>query len=387
MLLTHAGGEDKALPRGNLSAPPAPALLDRGVIYGSQLTASGWVRWGAEGWLQGAKPPLSSPTLGGGWGGGGDDRGATGQTSLVDVSQKIHPSITQQKAENAASNRDSERCPHMVYIRGICKDHGEMRWLCMPCKSRSCSVCGPKRRERIALRIDKGVSELSGEFGAGWFIGTWDRDVGKREAGRVLDSFIRWIRRQLRKRVTGRVEYAATWEKQENGRLHVNVILAPWSYISQRRLSIAWRKFGGGPVCYIELVRRDIGSEAAKSSPLAEYLGKLDQMVVEGRGVSYSRGWPKLHDTDKVGRMGEIRWRRLNRSDSEIDDFELDRSACAWKEVYSGEFAREAGEKCDCFSFTRRADPGGRARGFWKLIRSKLRARSSLGAGPGGFYG
>jgi hypothetical protein len=41
---------------------------------------------------------------------------------------------------------------------------------------------------------------------------------------------------------------------------------------------------------------------------LASYLGKWEQMVMTGRGVAYSKGWPKLPENPFLGRKGAISW-------------------------------------------------------------------------------
>ena len=52
-----------------------------------------------------------------------------------------------------------------------------------------------------------------------------------------------------------------------------------------------------------------MGVEAAKSrEELAGYLGKWEQMVMTGRGVAYSKGWPKLPENPFLGRKGAISW-------------------------------------------------------------------------------
>jgi hypothetical protein len=79
-------------------------------------------------------------------------------------------------------------------------------------------------------------------MGGAWFVGTFAVNVDKARAGRVQGKFIRWLRKEL----GSQVEYAATWEVTRAKSLHLNLVLAPWRYISQEILSRAWCRFSGG---------------------------------------------------------------------------------------------------------------------------------------------
>lgn len=197
-----------------------------------------------------------------------------------------------------------ERCKNSVWIQGKC-EHGSTRWYQVPCKKRGCPVCGQIRRKRIARRIAHGIIEKGDN--AAWFVGTFNRDIKKNSANKIVAKFVRWLRKYTGKRI----EYASTWELHESGRLHVNLVLSPWTYINQRYLSKRWERFGGGRVVWIKRVTSKIGLEMAKVTPVwkcANYFAKFEQMVLEGRGACYSKGWPKLKDSGQVERIGKISW-------------------------------------------------------------------------------
>ncbi|MCP4612049.1 MAG: hypothetical protein GY845_25405 [Planctomycetes bacterium] len=125
--------------------------------------------------------------------------------------------------------------------------------------------------------------------------------------------------------------------------------LAPWKYIPQRKLQDAWKRFGGG-ILWVERVGCEIGVEAAKSRQrIANYMGKWDQMVRAGRGVTYSRGWPKL-PVEPIGeRRGDIYWTWIHACTEEAAFFWNDRESGNWMEVAPNEWGRAHGEKCNCF--------------------------------------
>ena len=234
------------------------------------------------------------------------------------------------------------------WLRGTCQ-HGEERWVKVVCKRRDCPVCGPRRRKLIAWRIALGIHELAP---AAWFVGTFAQDITKGAAVRAQGKFIRWLRQEL----GAQVQYACTWELTRSGRLHLNLILAPWRYVPQKRLSGAWKRFGGGPVVWVKAVGAEVGVEAAKSrEDIGGYLGKLEQMVKEGRGVSYSKGWPKLPQNPVAGRAGKISWVWVGELSNEHTMFEYELDFGDWVEVAPGEYRSSQGESCSCFD---RVPPG-----------------------------
>jgi len=85
----------------------------------------------------------------------------------------------------------------------------------------------------MAYRISRVIDSLGGKEGAAWFVGTWAKDVSKKSAVRTVGKMIKWLRK-----VSGhKLEYSSTWEVTRQGRLHVNLVIAPWSYIPQALLS------------------------------------------------------------------------------------------------------------------------------------------------------
>lgn len=236
-------------------------------------------------------------------------------------------------------------CQAGGWTQGKC-EHNTTRWVRLPCKKRSCPVCGQLRRDRVAHRISYGAKLLGGQRGAAWFVGTFTNDLDKPTAVKIQGKFIRWIRRRL----GTDVQYAATWETTESGRLHVNLLLAPWRFIPQAELSQAWQRFGGGKVVWIQRVAAGIGVEAAKSRvAISSYLGKFEQMVATGRAVCYSKGWPKLPTDPLGGRQGHITWAWRGELSWETLIFEIERDRDFWREISPGEWRFRYGEECSCF--------------------------------------
>jgi len=245
----------------------------------------------------------------------------------------------------ARSPYTRKACPQAAgWLRGTC-EHGNERWIHLSCKRRDCPVCGEIRKRKISWRIEYGLQVLGN---GAWFVGTWDWDIPKDEAIKTQNKFIQWLRRDQ----GIRVEYAATWELTKNGRLHLNLILAPWLYINQRKLSEKWVNFGGGFVVWIEKVEGGISTEVTKLRyKLGNYMAKFEQQVRTGRGINYSRNWPRPPD-DPTHRIGRITWVWLSPSydDSEIFESELERGI--WAEILPGEYSLcGEPELCDCFQF------------------------------------
>ena len=45
---------------------------------------------------------------------------------------------------NCPQTADSDKfCPDSQWVRGTCTGHGQERWVLVPCKRRTCEVCGP----------------------------------------------------------------------------------------------------------------------------------------------------------------------------------------------------------------------------------------------------
>ena len=237
-------------------------------------------------------------------------------------------------------------CPQTAgWLRGKCR-HGNERWIRLSCKRRDCPVCGELRKRRIAWRIEYGLNILGN---GAWFVGTFDWDIPKELAIKTQNHFIRWLRRDQ----GINVQYAAVWELQKNGRLHLNLILSPWRYLDQRLLSQKWVTFGGGPVVWIEKVEGGISLEVSKLRyKLGNYMAKFEQMVLEGRGINYSREWPKP-PKDITQRIGHINWVWLADSYDEVEIFEEDMAAGMFAEIAPGEYSLYGlPEECNCFQYS-----------------------------------
>lgn len=318
-IITQIGNKDKAL------TPGSSDREYRGVYKawkaGDQVlrpSAVSWLETDALSGVQG-QSPAGAPSLVG--------YGITHKTKLQNEEES------------------QEVCPNGGYIMGVCR-HGAKRWIRLCCKRRDCPVCGVKRRKRIAYRIAQGVELLGGHAGAGWFVGTWDRDIEKKKMVQIQAHFVQWVRKH-----TGfHVEYAAVWELHKSGRYHLNLVFAPWVYIPQAVLSKRWERFGGGQHVWIKRVGAGIGVEAVKlNKKIGNYLAKFDQQVKTGRGVTYSKGWPKLSDPVKVERKGKIAWIYRDSLWDDSINFEDELSLGYWHEVAPGEYGFCLGEDCDCF--------------------------------------
>jgi hypothetical protein len=147
-------------------------------------------------------------------------------------------------------------------------------------------------------------------------------------------------------------EWAKTWELQKNGRLHLNLVMSPWHYIPQKVLAAKWHSLGGGPIAWVERVGVGIGVEAAKSRlKLGNYIAKFDQMVLSGRGVSYSKGWPKLPDSVCSPRQGEIHWEFVGSMTEGSILHWYETELGHWIEFTPGEWVSPDAECCNCFDF------------------------------------
>lgn len=236
-------------------------------------------------------------------------------------------------------------CPNAGWLRGVCA-HGTTRWVKMSCKKRDCPVCGEIRQKKVAWRVGVGLDELGGKAGGGWFVGTFARDISKKEAVKVQGKFVQWLRRDRGRK---NLQYVATWELQKSGRLHLNLIMAPWSYVPKKTLGAKWEAFGGGRVVWIERVYGSIGAEVAKTNELGGYMCKWEQMVMSGKGVTYSKKWPKLPEQGIEQRKGQITWFWVGVLSTDSSIFWYERELDYWREMAPGEWVFSAGEDCDCF--------------------------------------
>ena len=329
--MTNLIEDTKIIPRGQEGLQ---ALSSSGGLVGDSGSLRGNTKLAGQG-----LGPLSLPGALGQWpgersGNGLDAPGVAGG-SLGLVGQ----GITQQES------RSIPTCTNAGWLRGGCQ-HGTVRWVRLRCKRRDCRICGEERRRMIAWRISRGIDILGGSDGGAWFVGTFAWHIPKDAAVKVQGKFIRWLRHEL----GYKVEYAATWELQPSGRLHLNLVLAPWRYVPKEVLDAAWQRFGGGPRTWIERVGAGIGVEAAKAREgIGGYLGKWEQMVENGRGVAYSKGWPKLPDNPCAERRGEISWQWVGELSQESAIFWYEREMGYWQEVSPGEYGFVAGENCGCF--------------------------------------
>lgn len=245
-------------------------------------------------------------------------------------------------------------CPDGGWIKGVCKEHGTVRWVRMSCKRRTCPVCREVRRQEIAARISYGLERLAGEgptAGGGWLVLTFDdTELTKAQRNRISNQMVKWIKRYLKRVHDLDVEWVKVWERHRSGKLHLNILFSPWRFIPQQLLARKWHIFGGGIDMWVKRVGRGVGATARSSRyKVGLYFGKYDQMVFAGKGITYSKGWPRRPKEDHC-RRGEIAWEYVSNVSQEgimnwynIEMGNLD-------EVAAGEYATKP-ELCDCFEF------------------------------------
>lgn len=233
-------------------------------------------------------------------------------------------------------------CQLPRWVVAECQAHATRRWIRVSCKARDCEACGAMTRRRIAERLAWGCRQwMDRGRQVAFLVLTFSHDVKKEKAVQRLASFVRILRDGL----GHQAPYAATYELTENGRLHINLLVAGWDYIHHRKLARWW-----GHHISVSRVRSSelVGAEAAKTySPekLGGYNSKLDQAVPREwkRRVSYSRNWPKL--PVQLPLPG-VEYR--------LDDWPINREA----EVRTGWLIETAGNvyryrisaDCDCYS-------------------------------------
>jgi len=244
----------------------------------------------------------------------------------------------------------SSYCPYGRWILAVCTLHGNRRWIYAPCKKRNCRVCGVKRRHRVAWRIAHGLETLTGDDGGGWFMGTWAYNVDKATAVKAVTRFVAWLRRTH----VPEMQYACTWELTQKGRLHVNLVMAPWNYLHHSAIGEAWQRLGAGKVVWIKRVGAGIGQEAAKSrEKCGNYFSKWEQMVPTRKAATYSKDWPKLPETPFPERIGEIKYyheRFLPSGENPPAVFPDDYAIRLWHQPRLFEFCDPEEPWCNCFN-------------------------------------
>lgn len=218
---------------------------------------------------------------------------------------------------------------------------------------------------------------MGGVGGAAWHVLTFDCDIGKVMAVKISNQYLQWLARYMGRVFSIKAEWVKVWEKHRSGRLHLNIIMSPWRFISQKVLSQKWHGFGGGVRMWIERVGTGIGNEAAKSrNRIGRYFAKNDQMVLTGRGVSCSKGWPGLPLLPKAPRLGEIDWRFVGSFSVEGRLHWYDTEMGAWHEVLAGEWASFEPEPCGCFGF--RPSMARKARNVMRAIKALKNDREGV---------
>ena len=270
----------------------------------------------------------------------------------LDTSKGVTSSLN---ANSVFRHLDIPTCPDGGWIKGIC-EHGTIRWVKMSCKRRTCTVCREVRKWRIAARVSAGILKLGGETGkesgAGWMVGTFDWDIPKPEAVRVVNQFCQYLTRFFKKVHGLAVSWVKVWERHRSGRLHMNLLVSPWRYIPKEILTAKWQRYGGGMNFKVYRVGQGGGTKSAHSRwKCGFYFGKYDQMVEHGRGIGYSKNWPRLLEPLRAPRVGMIAWQFIGNWSAEGIEHWYDHELGRWSEVAEGEYKCIDGEDCDCFEF------------------------------------
>lgn len=246
-------------------------------------------------------------------------------------------------------------CPDSVWIRAVCREHLNVRYVRVRCKRRDCDYCGVIGRWQIAERISWGVQHYQdrGDYVA-WLVLTFARDVPKATAVRQLAGMVK----KIRVRSPG-AQYAATYELTERGRLHINLVVAPWVWVDVREVQRWW---GARLSLRIVWDATSLGLETAKpfgAVNLGEYLCKLDQGVPLGWGrrVSFSRAWPK-HEL-QLERIPGLVWTHVGPAAADVVrwGWETGRLVAVDVRVFAWS-TQVADPLCSCFSSLDR--PGGK---------------------------
>lgn len=224
----------------------------------------------------------------------------------------------------------------------------------MSCKRRGCEVCREMRRLNIAARVSYGLERLGGEGkqgGGAWQVLTFDRAIDKRTQNRISNQFIQWLKRYMKRVHNLDIEWVKVWERHRSGRLHLNLLISPWRYIPQGLLARKWHTLGGGLTTWVERVGRGSGAVARASRyKVGLYFGKYDQMVLAGKGFTYSKGWPRI-PVDHHRRCGVIKWSYVGNVSVEGILHWYETELGNWVEVAAGEYAEPGAPKCGCFEF------------------------------------
>jgi len=218
-------------------------------------------------------------------------------------------------------------------------EHGTMVYV--PRRCRACIACAEAKISIHACRIRYGLDHLppSSFLTVTTRPGTEWQDITG-----AWTSFVYWLRKRQPD-----VQYAAAREiAPDNGMRHMHVVLAPWAYMPQSALSMAWSSRVSSPVVWIERTEK---GRAIKE--LSKYLSKATPELP--RAINYSRGWPKQPPPEKLEYQGPSNM---------IDDDEV-LTAC----TKSGYLVGDAPSSCKCFSCAEPITDGERA---WLAYRRDL---------------
>ena len=169
-------------------------------------------------------------------------------------------------------------------VRGASKSTaGKTRYCRVGCKCWACSVCGPRRAAKYAIRIRQAAERLQLRT-----LLTLTLDPSKlkgEESTAYINGVFADFRVYLRRRLGRAPLYIRVLEYQQNGNAHIHVLLN--CYLPQSWISETWAALGGGKI--VDIKRVDIHRV---SHYLSKYLTKQMLMCAPkgARRVTTSKG-------------------------------------------------------------------------------------------------
>jgi hypothetical protein len=188
-------------------------------------------------------------------------------------------------------------CPTPVYLL----HRTEKRLMVLPCKRRSCPVCGPGRwKPYQQAKYMSGVDDVpieqlkvltltapgADELPDWRAIDAWNQGATDR-----WEKFIRLLSKEY---PGAEIEYWRVWEYQRRGALHVHAILRGLRWIHLQALHRIAKQAGWGDRLRVENVRKECGGHRGLLGYMTKYLLKgIDTWRVSRHMITCSRAWPR----------------------------------------------------------------------------------------------
>jgi len=108
------------------------------------------------------------------------------------------------------------------------------------------------------------------------------------------------------KRVNPGFEYAAVKERgSRTGMLHLHIILTGWLFLPHSELQAQWKACSGATFVN---VKRLYGTPGSAAEYVSKYVSKALDGESWGKAVTYSRGWPKEREAEKLWTFAGETW-------------------------------------------------------------------------------